>query len=219
MPGETETERKGGMDLPWHTGVNPLLGDLAVQHSGRRIVDVGCGTCQFYRYLCENGWRGEYVGVDVVQYESHLYPKDVKLIHGDALALSLPEADTYLLHDVLEHVDDPESLLRKCITNGKNVLVAVPKRNEELWKHGIVEFHQLDRTHKHTGYTRQELDRLVAAAGGRVTTYQELVRTDLLSVLGAFNSSYLLRRIVEKLIVVFPTKAYYQELWCELVKA
>jgi hypothetical protein len=140
----------------------------------------------------------------------------VKLILGDALDVTLPQSDTYVLYDVLEHVDDPVALLARCLTVSRNVLVAVPKRNEELWQHGVVEYHQLDRTHKHCGFTGEELHRLVEKSGGKVVTYKELIPTTLLSVLGAFSKGRMLYRLLRILLAVFPSEAYYQELWCEV---
>lgn len=54
----------------------------------------------------------------------------------------------------------------------------MPKRNEELWRYGIVEYHQLDKTHKHCGFSKEELYRLVELAGGKIRTYKELGKID-----------------------------------------
>ncbi len=120
---------------------------------------------------------------------------------------------------MLEHVEDPIGLLGKCIDHSDNVLVAVPKRNEDLWRHGVVEYHQLDRTHKHWGFTEHELRRLVKCSNGKMVAYQELVKTDLLGLLGAFTESEMFHRLVEHLMKVLPTKSYSQELWCEVTRA
>jgi 2-polyprenyl-3-methyl-5-hydroxy-6-metoxy-1,4-benzoquinol methylase len=196
--------------------MNPILGELAVEFQRGDVVDVGCGTCQLYRYLKERGWKGEYTGIDVEAYEGYSNPEGVKRILGDALQLTLPQSDTYILYDVLEHVDDPAALLTKCLNVSRNVLVAVPKRNEEMWQYGIVEYHQLDRTHKHGGFTGEELRRLVERSGGTVATYKELIPTDLVSIFRAFSGSRVLYRLIKILLAVLPSKAYYQELWCEV---
>lgn len=210
---------KADIQFPWKGEINLELGKLAVEHNRGNIVDVGCGTCQVYQHLMKHGWQGEYVGVDAVAYQGYTYPEAVKVILGDALCLDLPQSNTYILYDVLEHVEDPIGLLSKCVRNADNVLIAVPKRNEELWRHGVVEYHQLDRTHKHWGFTEHELRRLVKCSEGKIVGYRELVTTDLLGILGAFTESKMFHRFVGHLMKLYPTKTYSQELWCEVTKA
>ena len=207
---------KLSVDFPWKSDAHPMLGGLVVRYNRGNVVDVGCGTCQIYHHLVGAGWKGKYVGVDVTSYEEQAYPQEVSLMFGDALELDLPRSDTYILYDVLEHVEKPVELLAKCLTRAQNVLIAVPKRNEDLWKSGFVEYHQLDKTHKHWGFTEQEVRHLVERSGGRILQYKELIPTDLLTVLGAFSQSLTLARVVQKLMKVFPTKIYHQELWCEV---
>lgn len=210
---------KTDIQFPWKGEINLALGKLVVDNNRGNVVDVGCGTCQVYQHLIKHGWKGEYVGVDAVAYEGYAYPEAVKVILGDALAVPLPPSNTYILFDVLEHVEDPIGLLSKCIRNADNVLIAVPKRNEELWRRGVVEYHQLDRTHKHWGFTEHELRRLVKCSDGQIVKYQELVPIDLLGLLGAFTESDRFYRLMEQLTKLFPTKTYFQELWCEVTKA
>jgi SAM-dependent methyltransferase len=195
------------------------MGGLVVRYNRGNIVDVGCGTCQIYHHLIGSGWKGKYIGVDVTAYENHTYPQEVSLMFGDALELDLPRSDTYILYDILEHVEEPVKLLAKCLDHAKNVLVAVPKRNEDLWKFGIVEYHQLDRTHKHWGFTEPEIRHLIELSGGGILQYKELMETDLLTVFGAFSQSQALARAMRWLLRLFPTKVYHQELWCEVSRA
>jgi len=212
----TEAIVKKSFEFAWKSQMHPMLGDLALQHNRGNIVDLGCGTCQLYVYLKERGWRGEYIGIDLYAYEDATYPHGVTLIFGDAATLTLPQSDTYVLYDVLEHVDDPVGLLSKCLQVSQNVLVAVPKRNEELWQYGIVEYHQLDKTHKHCGFAPEELYNVVEKSGGRILGYQELIETNPLNVLRAFYESEGLYRWMRRLLKLFPFKVYHQEMWCEL---
>ncbi len=207
------------IQFPWKGEIHPELAKLVVEHNRGNVVDVGCGTCQVYYHLLKQGWKGEYVGVDQVAYPGYTYPEAIQVILGDALRVDLPRSNTYVLHDVLEHVEDPIGLLTRCIGNSENVLIAVPKRNEDLWRYGVVEYHQLDRTHKHWGFTEHELRRLVKCSGGKMVAYQELVKTSLSGLLGAFTDSSMFHRIVENLMKIFSTKSYSQELWCEVTKA
>jgi SAM-dependent methyltransferase len=210
---------KTDIQFPWKGEINQALGKLVVDHNRGNVVDVGCGTCQVYHHLLKNGWKGEYVGVDAVAYQGHTYPEAIKVILGDALHIPLPQSNTYILYDVLEHVEDPIALLTKCIRNADNVLIAVPKRNEELWRRGVVEYHQLDRTHKHWGFTEHELRRLVKCSEGKIVNYEELVPITLLGLMGAFTDNVMFCRLVEHLMKIYPTKTYSQELWCEVTKA
>lgn len=215
----SQTFAKDRVDFPWKSQIHPVLGRLALEHCRGSVVDVGCGTCQLYRFLRASGWQGQYVGIDTVAYEPEAYPDSARVIHGDALTIELPTSDTFVLHDVLEHVEDPVSLLARCIRSAQNVIIAVPKRNEDLWQYGIVEYHQLDRTHKHWGFTEEELRRLVEHSGGKVVHYEEIIRTELLGILGAFVQHDWFVRIVKRMAELFPTKSYAQEIWCEVVQA
>lgn len=210
---------KTDIQFPWKGTIHADLGRLALAHNRGDVVDVGCGTCQVYHHLVKNGWRGKYVGIDAVAYDGVSYPPEVQMLFGDALTMELPSANTFVLYDVLEHVSDPIALLAKCVQAADNVLVAVPKRNEDLWSHGVVEYHQLDKTHQHWGFNSYELRRLVNCSGGQIARSEELVKTDLLSVLGAFTKNDVFHRFVQLLMNLYPTQSYAQELWCEVVKA
>jgi SAM-dependent methyltransferase len=214
-----ETVVKTSLDFPWKSQIHPDLGRLAVEHCKANVVDVGCGTCQMYRHLRANGWNGQYTGIDVVAYQASSYPEGAKVVVGDALTMDLPAGDTFILHDVLEHVDDPVSLLGRCLRSAKNALIAVPKRNEDLWKSSLVEYHHLDKTHKHWGFTEEEARRLVERAGGRIAHYHELAITDLVAAARAFVQQDWFLRVIQNFVRVFPTKSYAQEIWCEVLPA
>ncbi|WP_457753373.1 class I SAM-dependent methyltransferase, partial [Thermococcus sp.] len=68
----------------WRTP--PIYAKLALRYQKGDILDVGCGTCQLYRFLRKNGWEGKYYGVDIKRYD-YTYPKDIELIIGDALEI------------------------------------------------------------------------------------------------------------------------------------
>lgn len=210
---------KDRLDFPWKSQIHPDLGRLVMERCRNSVVDVGCGTCQVYRHLRDNGWKGDYVGIDSVAYDAQAYPEGAKVLVGDAFTMELPASDTFILHDVLEHVDDPVALLARCLRKAKNVLVAVPKRNEDLWQYGVVEYHQLDRTHKHWGFTEQEVRLLVDRSGGRIVSYQELVKTELVALARAFVEHPWFIRALRNLLRVFPSKSYAQEIWCEVEPA
>lgn len=182
------------------------------------ILDVGCATCQLYTFLRSHGWKGKYYGIDSQKYEGYEYPKEVNLIIKDALEAEFPSVNTVVLYNILEHVDDPITLLTKAISAAReNVLINVPKRNEEMWRYGIVEYHQLDKTHKHCGFSKEEVYKLVDIAGGRIKTYKEIGKTNATIGIGLWNN-IIPKGIVYLLSKIFFSKTFYQETWCEVMR-
>lgn len=43
-----------------------VLAELALQRPQSSVLDVGCGFCDLYDFLCNRGWRGRYTGIDIV---------------------------------------------------------------------------------------------------------------------------------------------------------
>lgn len=193
---------------------------LALQYQRGNILDVACGTCELYRFLRARGWNGEYYGIDVQRYEGYEYPKDVKLIIGDAFDVEFPPADTVVLYSILEHVDDPQRLLSKSLEHCQhNVLINAPKRNEELWTtYGMLEYHQLDKTHKHCGFSTEELKALINASGGTITAYKEWGTVDTLAGIRLWNS-FIPKAIIWLLARIFSSKTFYGEMWCDVTPA
>lgn len=209
---------KNDFDFGWKTSIEPNTAELALRHNRGDILDIGCGTCRLYEYLRKRGWKGKYIGIDMRKHEGYDYPKDVALFIGDATNIALPKTDTCILYNVLEHVDNPSKLLAKCLKISKNTLLNVPKRNEELWTHGIVEYHQLDKSHKHCGFTEEEIIETIRKAGGRVVNFAELGKTDATIGVSLWNSR-IPRILVRALKKVFTSKFFYQEMWFEVEQA
>jgi len=42
------------------------LAEMAVARPASSVLDVGCGFADLYDYLTVRGWRGQYVGIDIV---------------------------------------------------------------------------------------------------------------------------------------------------------
>jgi len=183
------------------------------------ILDVGCATCQLYTFLRSKDWKGKYYGIDSQKYEDYEYPEDVELIIGDALELEFPRVDTVVLYNILEHVGDPIILLRKTIRAAReNVLINVPKRNEEMWQKGVVEYHQLDKTHKHCGFSKEEVYKLVDLAGGKITRWKEWDGVTIMPIklLGKHIGTLLLNPKIG--VCIFPKRTFYTEIWLEVVR-
>lgn len=203
----------------------PLYAKLALERQKGDVIDVGCATCELYSYLKDNDWNMEYYGIDIIKYQGYDYPDGVNLILGDAAEIEFPKVDTVILNSVLEHVDDPVFLLKKAIDASKNnVLVHIPKRNEELWKYGIVEMHQLDKTHKHCGFSRDEIYNIVDICGGKITDYKEFGEVNPAYAIGAWNNNFirlsifLFRTIFTVVTRLFSIKTFNQEMWVEILK-
>ena len=218
MKGEDNFVKKD-FDFGWKKwqGI-PAYADLTLQHQRGDILDVGCATCQLYTFLRSKGWKRRYYGIDIQKYEGYEYPKGAELIIGDALKVEFPEVDTVVLYNILEHADDPITLLTKAISAAReNVLINVPKRNEEMWRYGIVEYHQLDKTHKHCGFSKEEVYKLVDIAGGRIKTYKEIGGLTIIPIklLGKHLVTLLLNPKIGRML--FPKRTFYSEIWCEVI--
>jgi len=190
------------------------------------ILDIGCATCELYVYLKKNGWDGNYYGIDIKKYEDHDYPDGANLIIGDPMKMEFPAVDTIVLYNILEHVDDPVGLLDKALSScKKNVLINIPKRNEELWEYGVVEFHQLDKTHKNCGFSTEEIYNICNLVDGRIINYKELVEIKSVFGLVSWNNRLpkyfliVLNRISLWLLnLFFSSNKFYSDIWCEVVK-
>ena len=191
---------------------------LALEYQKGGILDVGCGTCQLYNFLSQKGWRGRYVGIDAQRYEDYAYPAGVELIIGDALTLTFPKTNTVVLNHILEHVEDPCALLNKSIESCQdNVLLCVPKRNEALWKTGVVEYHQLDKTHQHCGFSKEEVNNIVRLSGGKIRSYKDMAGINATVGTSLWNSR-IPQRVILVLSKIFSSKTFYADIWCEVVK-
>jgi 2-polyprenyl-3-methyl-5-hydroxy-6-metoxy-1,4-benzoquinol methylase len=210
---------KKEFDFGWKAGGPVRPTDLlALEYQKGDILDVGCGTCQLYSFLNQTGWTGRYVGIDERRYEGYPYPTGVELVVGDTSTLTFPKTDTVVLYNVLEHVEDPCALLSKSVEScQKNVLVHIPKRNEALWEHGVVEYHQLDKTHQHCGFSKEEVDNIVRLSGGKIRSYKEVSELNATVGISLWNSR-IPKGVVLVLSKIFSAKTFYRYIWCEVVK-
>jgi SAM-dependent methyltransferase len=218
---------KTQFDFGWKKwGKNvPGYAEPTLKHQKGDILDIGCATCELYVYLRKNGWNGNYYGIDIKRYPGYDYPDGAHLIIGDPMEMEFPPVDTIVLYNILEHVDDPVGLLEKALDSSKNVLINIPKRNEELWEYGVVEFHQLDKTHKNCGFSTEEVYKLCDIAGGRLVDYEEFIEIKPTFGLASWNSNLpkyaliLLNRISFAILnLFFSSRKFYSDIWCEVVK-
>lgn len=79
-------------------------------HAGRRVVDIGCGRKPYAEHL--RGRVDSHIGVDRAD---SLHGTSVVDVIGEATATGLAStsADTILMTQVLEHLEDPPAALRE----------------------------------------------------------------------------------------------------------
>jgi len=210
---------KKEFDFGWKAGRSGYEANLlALEYQKGNILDVGCGTCQLYNFLIQREWTGQYFGIDVQRYDDYAYPPSVELIINDATTVTFPKTDTVVLYWLLEHVKNPCALLSKSLEScQKNVLLCVPKRNEALWELGVVEYHQLDKSHQHCGFSKEELSNIVRLSGGKIQSYKEITEKNATVGVSLWNSQ-MAKRVVFVLSRIFSSKTFYENIWCELVK-
>lgn len=154
------------------SGVNPadhwyyiskskLLGRYASRRF-RRVVDVGSGSGFFSSVVQKLCTPDEIIQVDPnFEFESVSVIGTTTLRRLCETPTSLVDADLVLLMDVLEHVQDPEGLLRSYIDrSGINCefLITVPAFNFMWSDHDVFLGH-------YKRYRRQELDEMVTGCG------------------------------------------------------
>jgi hypothetical protein len=100
------------------------------------IVDVGAGSCDMDHYLrTKAGWRGKYFPVDgaTVGVDFNDYPA------GDWLPPVT--SDWYVCIETLEHVYDPENLIKEMMARAeKGIVVTTPNAD-------VVDVVSVDSTH------------------------------------------------------------------------
>lgn len=99
----------------------------------KKVYDLACGT-GYGSLLLE---AADYTGFDnspeTIEYANQYYAanKSVKYLLADACAMppSLEVVDVIVSFETIEHLKDPEALLRWCANHGKLLLISSPIRN------------------------------------------------------------------------------------------
>jgi 2-polyprenyl-3-methyl-5-hydroxy-6-metoxy-1,4-benzoquinol methylase len=165
----------------YYDWVNENLLDL-VPRDARLVVEVGCaGGAMGHRYKLTNP-RARYIGIEahteaaqIAAYRlDHVVRGDVEELDADAVRVEPGTVDCLIYGDVLEHLRDPWTVLRRqaawlrpggialaCIPNIQHwsVLVELLKGKWEYTSYGL-----LDRTHLRF-FTLQSIREMLVAAG------------------------------------------------------
>jgi SAM-dependent methyltransferase len=154
-----------------------LLAEFPARGEGRRVLDVGCGYGHLGEILAERGFR--VTGVDVAGIA---HSPDIAFLPAD-LDRGLPATqepfDFILCADVLEHLRDPQQMLRDCrqrLARGGTLIASLPNSGNAYFRFQVMlgRFPQhdrglFDRTHLRF-YTWHGWLELLAGAGLQVQT-------------------------------------------------
>lgn len=209
-----------------HSSHGRLLAWLAT-YPASRVLDVGCSDGRFGELVRAQGHH--VTGVDVVKHEGVGERLD-DFVEAD-LERGLPadggtDSDVVVAADVLEHVVDPERLLRELtdrLAPGGTILVSVPnfghwypRGRTALGRFDYDSRGPLDEGHVRF-FTRRSFERLVARSGLKVVAHDVVGSpVDVLERGGAGRLSALGRRVgaVDRAATrAWPTMFGYQFLY------
>lgn len=106
--------------------------NLLVNFTGKnkKVLEIGCATGYISRKLKENGC--EVIGLEIDEESVRIAGSICdRIICGDIEIIQLPDEkfDVILLGDVLEHLKNPQKILRKLVKNLKSdgrVIISIP---------------------------------------------------------------------------------------------
>lgn len=139
------------------------LVEFAASEAGRTIVDIGCGYGSYALRLRERGHEVTGLELDPGAVEQ-ARGRGLDVVQGDAASTPFDDDafDTAILFEVLEHVAEPEQVLREALrVSSRNVLVTVPNVSEysRLALYGLTYWHLVTEDHVNF-FTRAELEQL-----------------------------------------------------------
>ncbi|RZS95203.1 class I SAM-dependent methyltransferase [Cecembia calidifontis] len=128
--------------------LKPVYGDW-MRYSGAglnsRIADIGCGNGQLLYEMYAAGFK-ELEGFDPFMEKDskladgfHLFKKSIFEMTG--------KYDLLMMHHALEHMPQPEEVLKKCyqlLKKGGCLLIRIPVADAQVWKEEGVNWVQLD---------------------------------------------------------------------------
>jgi 2-polyprenyl-3-methyl-5-hydroxy-6-metoxy-1,4-benzoquinol methylase len=130
--------------------VDAALVEFAAEHSGRSVLDLGCGLGGYSRALADRGFELRALDVEpgYVERARSLGVK-AELYDGETIPLGDGSVDTVILLEVLEHLDDPAALLREARRVARrNVLVSTPNCTQDFGRVPVEFTHMLDVDHR-----------------------------------------------------------------------
>lgn len=145
--------------------VSKMLINFARKYAGSTILDIGCATGEYCHELKKFGFSC--MGVDInPEYIKSAKEYGIEAYAMNAENLKFPDnsIDTVLLFEVLEHVSDPQSVLKEAKRVArKNILITVPNCTDffELKKLGLTYEHMLEKDHLNF-FAKEDLEKLLS---------------------------------------------------------
>ena len=90
-----------------------LITEIAKKHFHGKLIDIGCGEMPYKPVVMDNSRVANYIGVDI-QNESYQQLVQPEVIwDGKHIPMPDNEADCAMLIEVLEHVPQPDQVLKE----------------------------------------------------------------------------------------------------------
>jgi len=121
-----------------------------LKYSGSAILDVGCSTGSYVRYLNKIGHKA--LGLDLLSDANWKNNKEKPYMVGSALQIPFTNRafDTVLSFELLEHVRQPDIAIKEMYRVCRNnIILSVPdcELSPDMLKSGVILAHWRDRTH------------------------------------------------------------------------
>ncbi len=181
----------GAFDLHTHIRLKPML-DFFANHiragSRCRVLEVGCGdgvnAFEFAKLAQQRRVTLRYCGIDITAARLERARQLARQLHLETCteflqidaaridALPAEPVDLLVLADVIEHIEDPEGLLRSLrpkLAEQAICLVSVPT---PLYERVFGAAFHRKVGHVRSGYDLKELNALFATIGGRLTAHR-----------------------------------------------
>lgn len=161
-----ERERIG----TWGTIVPERMNAL-LEFAGKKVLDVGCSSGSYVAELRNKGYDAQ--GVDALEDENWKCIGEEFFHVADAASLAFPDEsfDTISAFEVLEHVEDAESVLREFHrVAGQNLILSVPNGElpEPYFRMArVIFYHWIDRSHVNF-FSRRALERSLVSCGFKI---------------------------------------------------
>jgi 2-polyprenyl-3-methyl-5-hydroxy-6-metoxy-1,4-benzoquinol methylase len=184
---------------------------------GNEIIDIGCGTGMWTKFLAKNGFNVTGVDKQKSFIKRAQRIKAAQFVHAPAekLPFSENQFDTALLINLLEHVDNDLAVLKQAAKVARRVIFNVPQQTpDDLFNKGVIYKHYIDNTHQRT-YSKKTLKELVKKSGLKLVFIQEVepLPAKWLVYELVDGSSFIKKLLVSILFVFLKPKKHHLELF------
>ncbi|MGK4566561.1 class I SAM-dependent methyltransferase [Flavobacterium sp. 3HN19-14] len=169
-----------------------LLNMLDKGHKGLRVLEVGAAYGATLNHLKQTGVAQEAVGIDIFEDEknSSNYKKIDRFIFGNIEQLDFPEYENYfdliMFPDVLEHMWEPEKVIRKVakyLKEDGEIIVSMPNIRHysafvKIFMKGNFKYEEsglFDYTHVRF-YCRGDIRKLLETSGLTILQQESSIR-------------------------------------------